>query len=119
MKISILYIDDEEINLDLFDLTFGKEFHLYMSVSPNEALKIIDENEIDVVVTDLRMPEMNGIELIRKIKEKRPSINCILLTAFHEPHLKEDPEIKQMLFRYLLKPFNTKELKSTILEAAS
>jgi len=115
--ISVLYIDDEVINLDLFDLTYRKEFKVFMTDSPQEGLELIDKNAIDVVVTDLRMPEMNGIEFIRKVKEKNPAKNCILLTAYHEPSLKNDPEIQKLLFKYMLKPFNKSELKSTILQA--
>lgn len=116
--ISVLYIDDEVINLDLFELTFRNEFQVYMTASPEKGLRLIDENQIDVVVTDLRMPEMDGIELIRKVKQKYPTKNCILLTAYHEPHLKNDPDIQHMLYKYMLKPFNTTELKSTILQAS-
>lgn len=112
--IRVLYVDDEPLNLEIFKLSFINDFKITTTESPLEGLKLLDEDEIDVVVSDLRMPDLDGISFIKKIKEKRPKLNCILLTAFHEPQIRNNPETKGLLFKYILKPFSAKELKETV-----
>lgn len=115
----VLYVDDEKINLNLFDLSFRKDFQVFKTLSPEDAIEIFQNNIIDVVVTDLKMPGMNGIEFIQKIKEIKPEQNCILLTAYYEPHLLADPEIKSIIFKYVIKPFKKTNLKQIIEQACA
>ena len=117
--IEILYIDDEVINLDLFEYSFRKDFVIHTSLSAEEGLKILEESHIDLIISDLKMPNMNGIEFIRIVKKKYPQIACILLTGYYEPQLYNDPEIKSLLFKYILKPFKKDELKGIIMEATN
>ena len=116
--IEILYVDDEEINLNLFEYSFRKDFHIHKSPSAEEGLLLLDKLHIDVIISDLKMPRMNGIDFIRLVKQKFPAKACILLTGYYEPNLFNDPEIQALLFRYILKPFKKEELKSLILEAS-
>ncbi|MBN1117760.1 MAG: response regulator [Bacteroidales bacterium] len=115
--LNVLYIDDEPINLNIFELAFRKDFNIYKSESPAKGIGIFNEENIDIVITDLKMPEMNGIEFIRKIKAINPSKKCILLTAYYEPSLANDPELQSIIFKYIVKPFNKQELKQIILDA--
>jgi YesN/AraC family two-component response regulator len=94
-----------------------KDFKIFKSVSGKDGLEVFNSNPIDVVVTDLKMPEMDGIEFIKKIKEIDQSKNCILLTGYFENKIVNDKAINSMIFKYVMKPFKMKELKSTILEA--
>lgn len=116
--LNVLYVDDEQINLELFELSFRKDFVVHKSLDAKDGLDILDNESIDVIVSDLRMPEMNGIEFIKVVKQRYPDKNCILLTAFDEPNLIKDPEVKSILFSYILKPFRKEELKSIIIEAS-
>lgn len=115
----VLYVDDEKINLNLFELSFRKDFQVFKTLSAHEALSIYKENPIDVVVTDLKMPEMSGIDFIREIKLLKPEQNCILLTAYYEPHLLADPEIKSIIYKYVIKPFKKNNLKELIEQATN
>ena len=116
--LNVLYVDDEKINLELFELSFRKDFVIHKSLDAKDGLDILSKEPIDVVVSDLRMPEMNGIEFIKIVKQRYPDKNCILLTAFDEPTLVKDPEVKSILFSYILKPFRKEELKTIIINAS-
>ena len=116
--LNVLYVDDELINLELFELSFRKDFIIHKSLLAKDGLDILNKESIDVVVSDLRMPEMNGIEFIKVVKQRYPDKNCILLTAFDEPDLIKDPEVKSILYSYILKPFRKEELKSIIIKAS-
>jgi two-component system, response regulator, stage 0 sporulation protein F len=116
--IEILYVDDEVINLDLFEYSFRKDFIIHKSLSAEQGLQILERENIGVLISDLKMPNMNGIEFIRLVKKKYPRLACILLTGYYEPQLYNDPVIQALLFKYLLKPFKKDELKNMILEAS-
>ncbi len=65
--VKILYVDDELLNLKSFELLFRNEFVVLTATSGEMALKIIEENEIDVIISDQKMPYMSGVELLEKV----------------------------------------------------
>ena len=73
-KPTVLYVDDLVMNLTLFEATFKKDYDIILSESPKEALNILQEKEVQVLVSDQRMPDMTGIELLAKIKEIDPDL---------------------------------------------
>ncbi len=114
----VLYVDDEYINLDLLRLTFLNEFNVVTALSGSEGLEILEQQpDIHVVLSDLRMPGMDGLEFIRVIKQRYPDKVCMLLTAYMESEVMMEGFNKELLFRYLMKPFDRDELKGTLLEA--
>jgi YesN/AraC family two-component response regulator len=116
--ITVLYVDDEIINLELFRMAYKSDFYVVQALSGHDALDVLENQIIDVIVTDLKMPEMDGIELIFKIKEKYPTKKCILLTGYFEIGLAENPNIKEIVHSYMSKPFKKEELKQIITSAA-
>jgi CheY-like chemotaxis protein len=115
---NVLYVDDETINLDLLRLTFLNEFNIITALSPEEGMEILREHpDIHVVISDLRMPGTNGLEFIRQIKQRYPEKVCMLLTAYMESEILMEGFNKELLFRYLMKPFKKEELKETLEEA--
>jgi two-component system NtrC family sensor kinase len=114
----VLYVDDEYINLDLLRLTFLNEFDVMTALSGPEGLEILEQHpDIHVIISDLRMPGMDGLEFIRTTKQRYPDKVCMLLTAYMESEVMMEGFNKELLFRYLMKPFNRDELKGTIMEA--
>ena len=114
----VLYVDDEYINLDLLRLTFLNEFEVITAESGEEGLRILEQDpHIKVVISDLKMPGMNGLEFIRRIKSQHPEKVCMLLTGFLESEVMMEGFNQELLFRYLMKPFKKEELQKTILEA--
>jgi len=114
----ILYIDDEVINLELLQLTFMNDFEILIAESAAKGLDLLAKNpDIHVLISDLKMPGMNGLDFIKVVKKKYPEKVCMLLTGFMESDVMLEGFNKELIFRYLMKPWNKDELKETILEA--
>jgi len=114
----ILYIDDEVINLELLQLTFMNDFEVLIAESAEKGLSLLAQNpDIHVLISDLKMPVMNGLDFIKVVKENHPEKVCMLLTGFMESDVMLEGFNKELIFRYLMKPWNKDELKETILEA--
>ena len=114
----ILYVDDEVINLELLQLTFMNEFQVIAAKSAQEGLRLLALHpEIHVIISDLKMPVMNGLEFIKVVKKNHPEKVCMLLTAYMESDVMLEGFNKELIFRYLMKPWEKEELCETILEA--
>lgn len=116
---SILVVDDERSMRDFLKILLEKEGHeVHAAEHAEAALNLIPEHNFDVVVTDIRMPGMSGIELLGKIKEDSPELAVIMITAFASP---DDAVLamKNGAFDYISKPFNVDEIKSVVESATS
>lgn len=113
-KISVLYVDDEENNLFSFKAVFRVKYQVYTALSGDEALKIMAEKPIEIIITDQRMPNMTGVEFLEKVIEKFPDPMRILLTGYADMNAVVDAVNKGKIFHYLSKPWNEEELDMTI-----
>ncbi len=113
-KITILYVDDEENNLLSFKATFRIKHHVLTALSGDEALKILANNHIDIIITDQRMPEMTGVEFLEKVLENYPEPMRILLTGYADMNAVVEAVNKGKIFHYVTKPWNEEELELTI-----
>ena len=113
----ILYVDDEHINLELFKINFRNDFEIFVADSALKGLEIQNQENINIIVSDLKMPQMNGLEFIEKVKSGSPAKVCILLTAFMESDVMLKAINNELVFRYIMKPWRRNELKD-ILELA-
>jgi len=116
-KISILYVDDEENNLFSFKAVFRVKYQVYTAISGDEALKILAEKPIEIIITDQRMPNMTGVEFLEKVIEKFPDPMRLLLTGYADMNAVVDAVNKGKIFHYLSKPWNEEELDMTIKRA--
>ncbi|MCB9046534.1 MAG: response regulator [Chitinophagales bacterium] len=116
-KIKVLYVDDEEHNLMSFKATFRIKYKVFTAISGEEAIKIMDSEAIDIIITDQRMPNMTGVEFLEKILEKHPDPMRILLTGYADLNAVIDAVNKGKIFHYLTKPWNEEELDMTIQRA--
>lgn len=109
-KNCILIVDDEKNVTKLLDKVFKKEGYVtHIASSGKEALDILNEHYVDVVVTDIKMPEMNGIELLSEIKKIDSSINVILITAFATVETAIEA-LKMGAKDYIVKPFKLEDV---------
>ncbi len=113
----VLYVDDVPVNLMLFKETFKKDFDIILTEFPQEALKILEEKDIQVIVSDQRMPEMTGIELLEIVAEKHPNIRRYLLTAFTDAETVIEAVNVGRVHGYIKKPFQPNEVRATILNS--
>ncbi|MGY3214668.1 response regulator [Mucilaginibacter sp. HD30] len=113
-KISVLYVDDEENNLFSFKAVFRVKYQVYTAISGDEALKILGEKPIEIIITDQRMPNMTGVEFLEKVIEKFPDPMRLLLTGYADMNAVVDAVNKGKIFHYLSKPWNEEELDITI-----
>ena len=113
----VLYVDDEEINLELLQLTFRNELEVITATSAKDGLRILDTNpDIEVVISDLKMPLMNGLEFIKEIKKNSQDRTCMLLTGFMESEIMMEGFNKELIFRYIMKPWKKEVLMEAIQE---
>jgi response regulator RpfG family c-di-GMP phosphodiesterase len=113
-KISILYVDDEENNLFSFKAVFRIKYQVYTAISGDEALKILAEKPIEIIITDQRMPAMTGVEFLEKVIPLYPDPIRLLLTGYADMNAVVDAINKGKIFHYLTKPWNEDELHMTI-----
>ena len=115
-KYTILLVDDEENNLQLLKRTFRGKYNLLTAHNGLEALEIVKEkgDKIALIVSDQKMPVMEGTEFLKKVRETNPQIIKILLTG----HVGTDILVSAIndcdLFQYILKPFEPEELKIAV-----
>ncbi len=114
-KRTILYVDDEEINLLLFEINFKEKYNVIGADSPAKGLLILKSNhDISVVISDMRMPNMNGIQFIKKAKKKFPKICYFILTGYDITDEISDALDSKLIVFYFKKPFNMKEIDNSI-----
>ncbi len=118
-KYTILYVDDEEVNLRLFKNTFRREFNVLTAQSANEGFAILNSSQVDVVITDQRMPEITGLEFLKMVNEKFSDIppSRLMLSGFSKPEEIDIAYNHYKLFKFVSKPWNNQELRDTILKA--
>ena len=110
IPIEILLVDDERDFVEMLSLRLEEEGHrVRPAYSGEEALESLAEAEPDVVILDIRMPGMDGIETLKAIKAKHPVVEIILLTG-HGAVETAVEGLKSGAFDYLLKPANFEEL---------
>ena len=116
-EVKILYVDDEQINLLFFRHVFKNKYNVLTAESGFEGLKVLAENpDIKVIISDMRMPGMDGLQFIRKAKEENPDILFYILTGYEiTPEIQQALEEK-LILKYLQKPFNVGDIESSISE---
>lgn len=115
--INVLYVDDEQTNLFSFKASFRRDFKVFTAISGQDGIDIVEKENIQVIVSDQRMPGMTGIEMLQKIKETHPEPIRILLTGYADINAVIDAINEGEVYRYVTKPWNTNELKTIITSA--
>ncbi len=119
MKHNVLYIDDEEVNLRVFKSAFRRDYNIYTALSGEEGLQIVEEKDLQLIVTDERMPGMTGCEFLKRVYQKIPSKppNRIILSGFSKTQNIEEAKKKYFLYMFISKPWEVDELRNTMNDA--
>ena len=117
MKIRILYVDDEPINLQLFQINFKERYDILLAPNGKEGLQIMEENSyIKLVFSDMKMPYMNGLEFIKQASDKYPEIPFFIISGFEKTPEINEAQKSGLIKKYLAKPFVINEIESSIKE---
>jgi response regulator RpfG family c-di-GMP phosphodiesterase len=113
-EIRVLYVDDEQLNLNAFKVNFRKNFNVLVASDATEALEIINSTPIDVVVTDHMMPNITGVDLLEMLRTSHPYIGRILITGCNDINIVIEAINRCDVFRFLTKPWVKDDLTQTI-----
>lgn len=111
---AILYLDDEVDNLVAFAAVFRRQYHVHTAQNPEQAMDILRQNEIQVIISDQRMPVISGVEFLSQISQKYPEIIRMILTGYSDMQAIIDAINKGKIYYYVTKPWKYDELKVII-----
>ncbi len=114
---SVLLVDDEPDIIEILEMVLREEkMDVYTSRSGREALEVLREKDVDVVVSDIRMPDITGVELLREARQVAPDAVFVMMTAFASTETAIEA-LQHGACDYLTKPFRMEELKSIVQQA--
>lgn len=119
VKHRILFVDDELNTLSAFKRLFfnNSDIEVFTASSGAEGLKVLSYNNIDLVISDMKMPQLSGNEFLKYVKNKYPGALRIMLTAYADIPATLDAINNGEVYRFLTKPWNNEDLKITVLKA--
>lgn len=113
-RYNILYVDDEENNLVVFKNAFFRDYNVYTALSAEAGLAVLDQYLIHLIVTDQKMPGMTGVEFLEVVVKSHPETMRMILTAYSDIDFIMRAVNRCGIYRYILKPWDTRELKIII-----
>ena len=111
----VLFVDDEQAILNAMRRSLRSEpYEVLTASSAKEALTILATHEVDVLVSDARMPEMTGFQLIEQVRSRRPRIVCIMLTGAADLGATSALIQSGALYRFLCKPLSPDAIRGVL-----
>ena len=115
---AVLFVDDEGNILKAVQRLLRNEpWEVLTASRGSEALEILEQTPAQVVVSDQRMPEMSGVDLLQAIRERRPNVVRMMLTGYTEMNVAVEAINRGEIYRLITKPWNDEELKATLRQA--
>ena len=113
-KAQILYVDDEPNNLFAFKSVFRRTYSVLTASGGAEALSLIKDNKIDLVLSDHRMPEMTGVELCKYIMNQFPTLKRMIVTGYQDEESIQDALAEGIISKLIAKPWDKEILNQEI-----
>ena len=117
-KPSVLLVDDESRVIRTLKILLRTQFEIFTATRGREALEILQKRVIHVLVSDQRMPEMSGVQLLARVKEISPNTMRIMLTGYSDTDAIVASINQGEVFRFINKPWRNQEMKETVHKAA-
>jgi signal transduction histidine kinase len=114
----VLLVDDEPANIDVLREFLDGDYTVYLATSGEEALRLAESVELDVVITDQRMPEMTGVQLLERLQISKPDVAGIVLTAYTDTPALLSAINRARAFRFLRKPWEPAEVLDAVAQAS-
>ncbi|MBF0298661.1 MAG: response regulator [Oligoflexia bacterium] len=115
-KYTLMLVDDEDIILNALSGAFEDEYNIITAVSGEEALTKIAKEHFDVIICDMRMPGIQGYDVLKAVVEKDESIRRILLTGFSDEKAANAAIELGKIHQYISKPINLRDLAALLKE---
>jgi len=116
-KPKVLFVDDEKRVLNSMRALFRRDYELHLTTDGAEAIRIAEQQSVDVIIADQRMPGLSGVEVLGEVRRRAPSAVRILLTGYADLDAIEGSINIGEVFRFLSKPCPPQELRETLAEA--
>jgi response regulator RpfG family c-di-GMP phosphodiesterase len=114
-KTKLLYVDDEQINLTLFEINFGEKYNVLTAVDGFAGLRVLKSNpDTLIIISDMKMPNMTGIDFIKKAKEMFVNKKFYILTGFDITDEIKGALESGLIIKYFRKPFDIDEIEESI-----
>lgn len=117
MNYKILVVDDEPMNVRLLERMFDSQYQVLCAFSGQEALDLLTQHDVALIICDQRMPEMNGIEFLRRAAEMRPRVIRIIISGYSEVNVLTDALNSGIIYRFVSKPWINEEFQQTVAKA--
>ncbi len=114
MSYKIIVVDDEPANLRLLERLFRHDYEVITAESGEEALRLLSDHDAALVITDQRMPNMTGVELLKRTADIRPQMVRIILTGYTDVETLVEAINSGLVYKYVTKPWNNEELRLTV-----
>lgn len=117
MDYKIMIVDDEPANLRLLERLFRQEYKVITAGSGEEALELLEQHDTSLLITDQRMPNMSGLELLKQTADLRPHMVRMILTGYTDVGTLVEALNSGLVYQYLTKPWSNEELRLTVTRA--
>jgi len=117
MNYKIMVVDDEPANLRLLERLFRRDYHVLTATSGADALGLLEQHDVALLITDQRMPGMTGIELLKRTAEFRPHMVRIILTGYTDMGALVEAINCGQVYKYVTKPWSNDDLRQTVARA--
>jgi two-component system response regulator PilR (NtrC family) len=114
---TILVVDDERSMREFLDILLTKEgYQVSVAASGREACQVVEQNKYDVIITDIKMQDVNGIEVLKKAKTVSPESIVIMISAFATAETAVEA-MREGAYDYIPKPFKVRDFKKIVRDA--
>lgn len=116
-EINILVVDDESLMRNLIYKILGQQkYKVKLAASVEEALEALSQKEFQLVISDIKMPERNGLELLQRVKQDYPRTGVVMMTGYADTYSAREVLLSGAE-EYITKPFKSRELSSAVEKA--
>jgi putative nucleotidyltransferase with HDIG domain len=117
MSHKVMIVDDEPANLRLLERLFRRDYQVISAGSGEEALRLLEQHDVALLITDQRMPGMTGIELLKRVAPLRPQMARIILTGYTDVTSLVEAINCGQVYKYVTKPWSNDDLRLTVARA--
>ena len=117
MQYKILVVDDEPLNIRLLERIFSRQYQVLSAFSGEEALELLKQHDVALIISDQKMPAMSGIEFLKRAAEMRPRLIRIIISGYSDVNVLTEAINSGVIYRFISKPWNNEDLLQTVARA--